>query len=307
MPLSTPGAGQISVRVEFVSIEPAMRGWLTDTTNYAEPVAVGDVMRSLGVGEVIASNASGLAVGDIVLGWLGWQEFAVIDSAAVIRRVTEPDLPTSLALGVLGINGVTAYLALNDIGQPKPGESVLVTTAAGAVGSAAGQIAKRAGARVVGVAGGPVKVALCQSGFGFDAAVDYRDPAFEAALRAACPYGVDVFFDNTGGPISDTVYPLLNIEARVIVCGTAATASWEPWPQGARLERHILTKRLRVSGFVIFDHMARWEDAVQRLADLVREGGLAYREEVLEGLDVCPGAIAGLYRGENLGKRLVRL
>jgi hypothetical protein len=299
--------GQILVRNKFLSVEPAMRGWIADTAGYATPVPVGSVMRALAVGEIAASAHNDFAVGETVVGWFGWQEHAVVGAEAVVRRVSETDLPASLALGVLGINGVTAHLALTRIGAPVAGNTVVVSTAAGSVGSAVGQIAKILGCRTVGIAGGPDKVARCIDMFGYDAAIDYKAPGLAEALDRACPDLVDVYFDNTAGAISDTVYPRLAIGARVVVCGTAAIPAWEPWPTGPRVERHLLVKRARMQGFVIFDHLDDYEASVAQLAAWVRSGQLRYEEEVLVGLEACPDALAGLYRGENNGKRIIRV
>lgn len=300
--------GQFLVHNHFLSVEPAMRGWVNAAANYSQPVAIDAVMRAMAAGEVVASKHPDYAVGTRVIGWFGWQDYAVSDGASVVRKIAETDLPISLSLGILGINGVTAYLALMDIGEPKPGDTVVVSTAAGSVGSAVGQLAKLAGARTVGIAGGPDKVALCREAFGYDVALDYKsaEPLLPQ-LQAACPAGANVYFDNTSGAISDAVVNCLAVNARVVICGTASVPVWEPPPLGPRMERAILTKRLRVQGFVMFDHMHRYVDIVARLAGLVRQGKLAYREEILDGIEACPDAIAGLYRGENLGKRLIRL
>ena len=299
--------GQIRVSNNFLSVEPAMRGWIADADNYSEPVPVGSVMRALAVGEVIESRTVEYAVGDIVAGWFGWQTEAVVDPGAVVRRVEEHDLPQSLALGILGINGVTAHLAFTTIGKPQPGETVLVSTAAGAVGSAVGQIAKILGCRTVGITGGPEKVEQCKSLFGYDAAIDYRAPGLSEAIADACPAGVDVYYDNTAGAISDAVYPQLALKARIVVCGTASISSWDPWPTGPRLERHLLVKRASMKGFVIFDHMDRYQDSVTTLAGWIRDGKIGYQEDILDGIDACPDALAGLYRGDNKGKRVIRL
>ena len=298
---------QFLVRNEYLSVEPAMRGWVSAVANYAKPVGIGEVMRSFTAGSVIASRHPGFAEGDRVMGMLGWQEFAVSDGANITRKVRETDLPLSLSLGILGLNGVTAYFGLLDLGAPKPGDTVVVSTAAGAVGSAVGQIAKLMGCRTVGITGGATKVNLCTGEFGYDAAIDYKSGDIGKALKAACPAGVDVYFDNTSGAISDAVLAQLAIGARVVICGTASVASWDPWPQGPRLERHVLVKRARVSGLLIFDYAHRYEEAIARLAARVRDGKLRYREDILDGLEHAPGAIAELYRGENLGKRLIRL
>jgi NADPH-dependent curcumin reductase len=306
-PLVPLSEGQILIRNHFLSVEPAMRGWIADVGNYAAPIEIGAVMRALAVGEVIESRALDFSQGDIVTGWFGWQDEAVVDASAVVRKVVEADLPASLALGVLGINGVTAHLALTGIGEPRTGETVLVTTAAGAVGSAVGQIAKIMGCRTIGIAGGPGKVAQCLDSFGYDAALDYKADDLAEAIAATCPNGMDVYFDNTAGRISDLVYPHLALNARVIVCGTASIPSWTPWPSGPRVERHLLVKRARMQGFVIFDHMDKYEASVATLADWVRSGHLRYEEDILDGLEACPDALAGLYRGENKGKRIIKL
>jgi NADPH-dependent curcumin reductase CurA len=299
--------GQILVRNEFLSVEPAMRGWVSAVANYAEPVGIGEVMRSFAAGRVVASRHASYAEGDAVMGMLGWQDYAVSDGSTITRKVKETDLPLSLSLGVLGLNGITAFFGLLDIGAPRPGDTVVVSTAAGAVGSAVGQIAKLMGCRTVGVTGGPVKRALCLDEFGYDAAIDYKAEDVSKALHEACPRGVDVYFDNTAGAISDAVLAQLALHARVVVCGTASVASWDPWPVGPRVERHILVKRARIAGLLVFDFQHRYEEAVARLADWVRSGQLHYREEIVDGIERAPGSIAELYRGENLGKRLIRL
>jgi NADPH-dependent curcumin reductase len=300
------GDRQFLVRNEFLSVEPAMRGWVSAVANYSTPVGIGEVMRSFAAGTVMASKHPAFAEGDRVMGMLGWQQYAVSDGANITRKVKETDLPLSLSLGVLGLNGVTAYFGLLDLGEPKPGDTVVVSTAAGAVGSAVGQIARLSGCHTVGITGGAVKGQLCRDEFGYDDVIDYK-AGDVAALKAACAKGVDVYFDNTAGPISDAVYAQLALHARVVVCGTASVSSWDPWPQGPRLERHILVKRARVSGLLIFDYAHRYEEAIARLADWVRAGKLRYREDISDGIEHCPSAIAELYRGENLGKKLIRL
>lgn len=299
--------GQILVRNLYLSVEPAMRGWVAAVANYAEPVALGAVMRSFAAGRVKASRDPAVPVGTKVTGLFGWQDYAVVEAAGIERRVEEADLPLSTALGVMGINGVTAHYGLLELGQPKAGETVVISTAAGSVGSCVGQIAKIRGCRTVGIAGGANKRALCIERFGFDAAVDYKAADFEAQLARACEGGVDVYFDNTAGAISDAVMARLNVGARVVICGTASVASWNPAPTGPRVERHLLVKRARMQGFVIFDHADHYPAARRDLAQWLREGKLTYLEDVLDGIEHAPDAIAGLYRGENLGKRLIRL
>lgn len=301
------GKGQILVRNLFLSVEPAMRGWLADKSNYSQPIEIGSVMKALTVGEVVESRVSGFATGDRVMGWLGWQEFAAAAPDAVIRKVDDTDLSPSLALGVLGLNGVTALLGLEKVGRPVAGDTVVVSTAAGSVGSAVGQIAKLLGCRTVGITGGAEKAAICRDEFGYDVAIDYRAPRLDQALAAACPQGANVYFDNTAGAISDAVYRQLALHARIVTCGTASVASWNPGPAGPRVERIIMTKRATMGGFVVLDHMDEFNAASARLAQWVREGKLKYREEIFDGIEHCPDAIADLYNGRNLGKRLIRL
>jgi NADPH-dependent curcumin reductase CurA len=298
---------QFLVRNEFLSVEPAMRGWVSAVANYSTPVGIGEVMRSFSAGTVVASRHPGYGEGDKVMGMLGWQHYAISDGSNVTRKVQEADLPLSLSLGVLGLNGVTAYFALLELGLPRAGDTVVVSTAAGSVGSAVGQIAKLMGCRTVGITGGTTKVKLCREAFGYDEAIDYKAGDVGATLKAACPRGVDVYFDNTAGAISDAVLSQLAVGARIVICGTASVPSWDPPPMGPRVERHILVKRARMSGFIVFDYAHRYEEAVGRLAAWVREGKLRYREDILDGIEHAPDAIAELYRGENLGKRLIRI
>jgi len=306
-PVAALRAGQVRVRNVYLSVEPAMRGWVNAVGNYSEPVAIGEVMRAFTAGVVEESRSDAVPVGSWVRGMLGWQDYAVVDAARIDRVVTERDLSLSTCLGVMGINGVTAHYGLLNIGEPRPGETVVVSTAAGSVGSCVGQIARIKGCRTVGITGGETKRRLCLDEFGFDAAVDYKSPDFIARLREACPDGVDVYYDNTAGSISDAVMELLNIGARVIVCGTASVADWDPPPVGPRFERRLLVSRARMQGFVIFDHPDRVPGALLDLATWVKSGQLRYREDVLEGIEQAPDAIAGLYRGDNLGKRLIRI
>lgn len=306
--LSDPGPGQVLVRNELLSVDPAQRGWVSLVPNYLPPVAVGEVMRAFAVGTVVAvGTGSRYRVGERVLGMLGWQEVALVDDAAVERVLPDNGLPTSLALGVLGLTGITAWFGMTELGMPRPGDTVVVSTAAGSVGSIAGQLARLAGARTVGIAGGPAKAALCVEEFGYDAAVDYRSPHFADHLAAALPDGVDVYFDNTAGPITDAVLPLANVWARIVVCGTSSVPAWDPWPLGPRVERWVLTRRLRISGLIVFDYQHRSEEALRHLTALIHSGSITVREEFLDGLESAPDAIAGLYRGENRGKRIIRL
>lgn len=299
--------GQFLVKNLFLSVDPAMRGWVNAAANYSEPVGLGEVMRSFATGRVIRSRHSSYPEGALVMGLLGWQDYAVTDGSPVKRIIKETDLPLSLSLGVLGLNGLTAYFALKTLGEPKAGETIVVSTAAGAVGSIVGQLARQQGCRTVGITGGKVKRELCLNEFQFDAAIDYREPGLDDALRAACPDGIDIYHDNTSGPITDAVLRQINRNARIIICGTASIANWDPWPDGPRVERHLLVKRARMAGFLASDHEDRYDEAVSHLAAMVRSGDLHYREEILDGLEAAPGSIADLYQGKNLGKRLIRL
>jgi NADPH-dependent curcumin reductase CurA len=306
-PVAEPIDGQIVIRNQYLSVEPAMRGWVSSVGNYSDPVPLGGVMRAFSVGRVVASRSTAFAVDDIVTGMFGWQDYAVVDVSKVQRRISDLDLPISTALGVLGLNGLTAYFALLDIGQPKAKETVVVSTAAGAVGSCVGQIAKIKGCRTIGIAGGTKKTALCLNEFGYDVAIDYQAENLETEIAKACPNGINVYFDNTAGEISDAVLKNLAVGARVIICGTAAIASWNPPPLGPRVERHLLVKRARMQGFLIFDYADRYPEGLHTLTEWVRTGSIRYREDVLEGIESAPDSIAGLYRGENLGKRLIRI
>jgi NADPH-dependent curcumin reductase len=311
VPIPTPGDGEILVRNTWLSADPAMRGWIADKSTYWPRIEVGDTMRAFSAGEVLESRHPDYAAGDTVMGIFGWQDYAAVDPARVMRKVKEPDLPLSVSLGVLGLNGLTAYFGLLDVCRPKEGETVVVSTAAGAVGSAVGQIAKLKGCRVVGITGGPEKVAQCLDEFDYDAALDYKalsaEGALDAALQAACPDGIDCYFDNTSGPIHDAVLRNIRLHARIAICGTAAFHSWDPWNEGPRPERHLLVKRATMQGFLTTDFAARYEEAVSDLVGWIRDGRLRFREHVLEGIESAPASIALLYGGENTGKLVIRL
>ena len=303
-----PRDGQVLVRNEFLSVEPAMRGWVSSVANYSTPVGIGEVMRAFTAGEVVESRHPDYAPGDLVTGLLGWQSYAAVSPAALTRKVTEHDVPLSAALHVLGLTGLTAYFGLLDVGQPEEGDTVVVSTAAGSVGSFVGQIARTRNCRTVGITGGPVKAALCRTRFGYDAVIDYKSEAdLDAALAKAAPNGVNVYFDNTSGPISDAVLRHLAARARVVICGTISQPSWDPWPNGPRVERHLLVKRARMQGVLVLDYEHRYAEAITQLHQWVRQERLRWEEEILEGIEQAPGAIARLYRGDNLGKLLIRV
>jgi NADPH-dependent curcumin reductase len=307
-PVAAPGRGEILIENRYLSVDPAQRGWANDEGNYSAPVPLNTPMRALAVGEILESNAPEFRAGEHVYGWFGWQRYCVATPDAVLRRVVPSGLPLSANLSALGMNGLTAYLAFHTIGDPKPGEHVLVSTAAGSVGSFVGQLAKIAGCRAVGLTSSAEKIAQAKARYGYQDMINYREVTdLGAAIRAACPDGNDIFFDNTGGPIADAAIRTMRLRGRVIQCGTAANASWTPVPTGPRPEREILTRRLRWSGFIIFDHVAEFETAAAQLAQLVLEAKIIYDEEILPGLEHAPGAIAQLYRGENHGKLIIKV
>ncbi|WP_024365732.1 NADP-dependent oxidoreductase [Arthrobacter sp. TB 26] len=304
--IGDPEPGQVLVKNEYLSVDPAMRGWVSAESNYSSPVPVGSVMRGSAVGTVIESNKTRLQIGDQVVGRFGWQEYALVAETDHVLRVNTA-FPASLALGVLGANGITAWLGLLDVARPLPGELVVVSTAAGAVGSVVGQLARLAGCRTIGITSSQRKVDICLDEYGFDSALNYRAPDFREELEEACGDGVDVYFDNTSGPISDSLMPHLAHGARVVVCGTAAIESWDPWPSGPRVHRHLLTKGASMHGFLLQDHAHEFEGVLERLAPLVRSGAIRYHEHVLDGLESAPGAVSLLYEGGNVGKTIIRL
>ncbi|MBT3988897.1 MAG: NADP-dependent oxidoreductase [Rhodospirillaceae bacterium] len=306
-PIPEPKDGEFLVRNKFLSVDPAMRGWTNAAKNYSEPVAIGDVMRAITAGEVIASKHPDYAEGDLVVGTLGWQEYGIGNGSEIRFKVPKMDVPLSAFLGILGSNGITAYFGLLTHGEPKAGETVVVSTAAGAVGSAVGQIAKIKGCRTVGLTGSDDKVEFCKSEFGYDEAINYKTADLDAALKAACPDGVDVYFDNTSGSITDTVYNNLAIGARCVVCGTASISVWDPLPTGPRVERTLLVKRARIQGLYVFDFEDQWGAAQKDLCQWFEEGKLNYREDILDGLEHAPGSIQRLYDGENQGKLLIEI
>lgn len=306
VPVPQPADGEFLVENVYLSVDPAQRGYVNDENNYAPPVPIGAVMRAMAVGRVVASKHADYKVGEYLYGWFGWQDYCIGTTATVLRRVDPAQAPLSTGAGLLGINGLTAHMALHDIGQPKPGETVVVTAAAGAVGSFVGQLAKLAGCRTIAVVGSDEKGEHCLRDYGYDAYVNYRKPV-EEALRAAAPNGVNVFFDNVAGSLADTIIRQMALFGRVIQCGTVAIPSWVPTPQGPRIEREILTRRLRLEGFVIFDHIARYDAVAKELAALVKAGKLRYDEDIETDIARAPQALVDVYSGRNTGKKLIKL
>jgi NADPH-dependent curcumin reductase len=305
-----PGPGEILLRTKFLSLDPYMRGRMSDAPSYAKPVGVDEVMEGGTVSEVVASNNDKYAVGDIVLAHTGWQTHAV--SKGIGLRKLDPSVaPVSTALGVLGMPGMTAYAGLLEIGQPKEGETVVVAAASGAVGSVVGQIARITGARAVGIAGGADKCRYVKDELGFDACVDHRTADFPEQLKAACPKGVDVYFENVGVPVFDAVLPLFNTFARIPVCGVIAQYNMTELPPGPDrvplLLRNVLTKRLTMRGFIVTDFAAKFPDFIRDMPQWIKEKRIKYREDIAEGLENAPQTFMGLLKGKNFGKQLVRV
>jgi len=310
MLLPEPRAGQMLLRTLWLSLDPYMRGRMSDAPSYAKPVEIGQVMEGRTVSEVVESKLDDYSAGDIVLGPHGWQTHAISDGQGV-RKIDPALAPVSTALGVLGMPGMTAYTGLAEIGRPQAGETVVVSAASGAVGSLVGQIARLKGARVVGIAGGLRKCRYVVEELGFEACVDHRAPELPARLKQACPNGIDVYFENVGGAVFEAVFPLLNNFARVPVCGQIANYNAIEMPAGAlptsALLRAVLTKRLTLRGFIVTDFAARQGEFLRDVSAWLREGRIKYREDVVDGIEKAPRALIGLLRGENFGKMLVRV
>ncbi len=310
-PAPVPGAGQVLVRARFLSLDPYMRGRMSDAKSYAKPVALGAVMEGATVGEGVASNDAGFKPGDVVMGGQGWQRFCVMD-AARLRKVDTAVAPLSAYLGVLGMPGLTAWVGLEDIGTPQAGETVVVSAASGAVGQVVGQLAKARGCRVVGIAGGAAKCDFVVKGLGFDACLDHRQP-LGPQLDAACPDGVDVYWENVGGHVQEAVFPRLNDFGRMVMCGMIAQYNIAPGadatgaPPGPNLGP-VVRKRLRIQGFIVSDTgWQRYGAFLDEMTPLIAEGRMRWREDVAEGLDAAPRAFIGLLQGENFGKLVVRI
>ena len=309
-PAPEPRDGQVLLHTLWLSLDPYMRGRMSAARSYAKPVEVGEPMVGGTVNEVAASKHPDFKPGDIVLGYAGWQDYAVSDGAG-LRKLDPRRAPISTALGVLGMPGMTAYTGLLTIGQPKPGETVVAAAATGPVGSLVGQIAKIKGCRTVGIAGGQDKCRYLVDEFGFDAAVDHRSKNFPEELRRACPKGIDVYFENVGGAVWDAVFPLLNDFARIPVCGLIAQYNMTELPGGPdrtpQLFRQVLTKRLTIRGFIVSDFASQAEAFARDVSAWLQQGKIKYKEDVVEGLENAPQAFVGLLQGKNFGKLLVRV
>ncbi|MGW4090681.1 NADP-dependent oxidoreductase [Nocardia sp. NPDC004750] len=308
--LPAPGEGEVLLRTLYLSLDPYMRGRMSSAKSYAEPVEIGAVMVGETVAEVVESRDPSLTKGDVVLAYSGWQSHDVVPARRV-RKLDPGKVPVSTALGVLGMPGFTAYAGLRKIGRPQPGETLVVAAATGPVGSAVGQIAKIDGARTVGIAGGPRKVAYLNE-LGFDVALDHRAPDFAEQLAAAVPDGIDVYFENVGGAVADAVYPLLNTHARVPVCGLIANYNATGSPEGPdRLPAYysrILTKSLTVRGFIQSEFVRElYPEFLREMGEWVADGRVRYREDVVSGLAAAPEAFIGMLEGRNFGKLVVRV
>ena len=305
-PVPQPGPGEIVVKVVYLSLDPAMRGWMNEGRSYIPPVKIGAVMRALGIGTVVASASPDFGAGDLALGTFGIQEYACI-AAADAQKVDPRNAPLTTQLGVLGMPGMTAYFGLLDVGRPQPGDTVVVSGAAGAVGAAVGQIAKIKGCRVVGIAGGPEKCRALVDELGFDAAIDYKSEIVQRRLRETCPDGVNVYFDNVGGDVLDAALANLARGARVVICGAVSQYNATTAVQGPKNYMMLLVARARMEGFVIFDYADRFADAAREMLGWIKAGKLASREDVVEGIDTFPSTLLKLFRGENNGKLLLRV
>lgn len=306
-PVPEPREGEFVVRNKWLSLDPAMRGWMSAGRSYIEPVELGAVMRGFGAGEVIASHHPKFALGTQVTGLFGWQDYALsngdIDGKPVRHAV--PGVPLSAMLGILGLTGQTAYFGLLDIGCPKGGETIVVSAAAGAVGSAVVQIAKIMGCRVIGIAGGQEKCSFVSS-IGADACINYKSEDVGKALKAACPSGIDVFFDNVGGEILDAVLRRINRGARIVLCGGISQYGVAN-PQGPSAYLSLLANRARMEGFIYFDYVDRFNEAEAALASWLARGWLTHQEDIVDGLEAAPGALGKLFEGTNRGKLLIRI
>jgi NADPH-dependent curcumin reductase len=298
-PVLQPGDGEVLVKILYISLDPAMRGWMNEGKSYIAPVGIGEVMRAGAVGRVVASNDPGVAVGDHVVGALGVQEYAVAKGKGLTK--VDPGLaPLPVYLGTLGMPGMTAYFGLLEVGKPKAGDTVVVSGAAGAVGQVVGQIAKIKGCRVVGIAGGPDKCAYLRS-IGFDAAIDYKHEDLKAALKQHCPKGVDVYFDNVGGEILDAVLTQLAMHARIVICGAISQYN-EAKMKGPGNYMSLLVNRASMTGMVVFDYADRYAEAAREMAGWMATGKLKTREDVVQGLVTFPETLLKLFKGENTGK-----
>jgi NADPH-dependent curcumin reductase CurA len=306
VPVGEPGPGEVVLRVLYLSLDPAMRGWMNESKSYIPPVGLGEVMRAIGLGQVVASNEPSLRPSDFAKGLTGVQDYAVV-AAQNLNKVDPQLAPLPRHLGVLGGTGLTAYFGLLEVGQPEPGETVVVSGAAGATGSVVGQIARIQGCRAVGIAGGAAKCKYLTEELGFDAAIDYKSEDVGAALTRHCPNGVNVFFDNVGGEILDMVLSHLARKARVVLCGAISQYNNAADVRGPKNYLSLLINSARMEGFIVFNFAQRYGEGIRALAGWLAEGKLKAREDIVEGLENFPEAFVKLFRGENFGKLVIKV
>ncbi len=304
-PVGEPGPGEVLVRNEWLSLDPYMRGRMSDAKSYAKSTEIGEVMVGQTVGEVVESQDATFKPGDKVLTPLGWQLYGVA-SGKDLTKIDAKRAPASYYLGILGMPGITAWFGLFEIGQPKPGDTVVVSAASGAVGSVVGQLAKIKGCRVVGIAGGKTKCDYVVKELGFDACADYKAGNLLADLREHCPKGVDVNFENVGGVVLDTVFRVMNLRSRIVLCGLISDYNATE-PYGYKMLRSVLVNRIRMQGMIVFDWKDRYDEALEGLSGYLAEGKLKYRESIVDGIENAPKGLIALLRGENFGKQLVKL
>jgi NADPH-dependent curcumin reductase CurA len=306
-PVPVPGKNEVLVRNIYLSLDPANRGWVSDLESYIPPVAMGEVMRGITIGVVEQSNHDSFHAGDIVQGLLGWQDYAVSEGTGLTKLPTEPSLPLTAYMGLFGIIGPTAYFCLLHVGRPRAGETLVVSAAAGAVGSLVGQIGKIKGCRVVGIAGDDEKCRWITDELGFDAAINYKTDPIHKSLRTHCPDGIDVYFDNVGGKILDAVLNRINIKARIAVCGLISQYNAvKPVPGPYNFAR-VLVQRARIEGFVVIDYMDRFQEAYDELGSWLAEGKIKYRVDIIDGLENAARGINKLFDGSNKGKLIVKV
>jgi NADPH-dependent curcumin reductase CurA len=306
-PVPALADGQVLIRVLYLSFDPTQRGWIEDRPSYLPPVQIGETMRAAGVGEIVESKHPDFAPGELVQGLMGWQEYVALPGAMVAQSKIPPGVPPTWALGVIGITGLTAYFGMLDLGKPKPGDTVVVSGAAGATGSVAGQIAKIEGAHVIGIAGGAAKCAWLTKEAHFDAAIDYKRENVRERLAALCPKGIDVYFDNVGGDILEAVLDHLAQRARVVLCGGISGYNEATPPPGPRNLMNLIVQRARMEGFIIIDYVARFGEAVPKLTEWARSGAIVHQEDVQRGLENAPRTLLRLFTGANTGKQILQV
>lgn len=305
-PVPDPGEGEVLMKTLYISLDPAMRGWMNEARSYIAPVKLGEVMRAGGIGKVIASNHPKFEVGDYLQGFIGVQQYAVSDGKGLTK--IDPALaPLPLYLSTLGMTGMTAYFGLLEVGKPQAGETVVVSGAAGATGSVVGQIAKIKGCRVVGIAGGPEKCAYLTETLGFDAAIDYKSEIVRKSIKVHCPDGIDVYFDNVGGEILDTVLSKIRMHARIVICGAISQYNNTTPIQGPSNYLSLLVNRARMEGFLVFDFAKQFRSAAMEMAQWMAEGRLKSKEHIVGGIESFPETLLMLFSGENLGKLLIKV